>query len=143
MHNTILYIAIIIKVCMLKITVNKTTNFRILKYNFLFGRHRPVEKVRLHFSTGGHWRSTSMAAFFLVDGRQPFSSRPRKDYSFTLLAKIGLMGEYIISDIYTGSVYIGPFIFTIFVFHFKVSSGMMCETWLVNFKLWETNFNWI
>ena len=50
MHNTILYIAIIIKVCMLKITVNKTTNFRILKYNFFI------------WSTSTSWKS--QAALF-------------------------------------------------------------------------------
>ena len=39
-------------------------------------RHQPVEKCRLQFSTGRRRRSTSTATFFLVDGRQPFSSRP-------------------------------------------------------------------
>ena len=26
------------------------------------------------------------------------------------------------------------------MFHFKINFGMMCLTWLVNVKLWETNF---
>ena len=61
--------------------------FIISKCSYKFGWHWPVEEWRLHFPTGQLWQSMSTAAFFLVDGKQPFSSRPYfinlREYSYS------------------------------------------------------------
>ena len=60
----------------LKILKKKLISLQFKNTPFHFCRCWPVEKCRLLFSTGRRQRSTSTTAFFLVDCRLLFSSRP-------------------------------------------------------------------
>ena len=75
----------------LKILKKKFITPEFKNTSFLFYKHWPNEKCRLHLLTGRRrpsctflW-STSTAAFFLVDSRQPFSSRPLFPCANTIL----------------------------------------------------------